>query len=69
MPFLSSPFALFSLLMGSGGKKGIGDPTIAIIHANGVIMTGSSATSSKKSFPPSGPGWCKRRSPRISGST
>jgi len=42
---LSNPFALLGLLMGSSGRKGVSDPTIAIIHASGMIVTGRSTES------------------------
>jgi len=43
---LSNPFALLGVLMGGSGRKGIAaDPTIAIIHASGVIVTGKSGQS------------------------
>ncbi len=41
----SNPFALLGVLMGGARRKGISDPTIAIIHASGVIMDGASGQS------------------------
>ena len=42
---LSNPFALIGMLMGGQGGKRIYDPTIAIVHASGIIMSGSSGSS------------------------
>jgi len=39
---LSNPFALMSLLLRGSGKKKVTDPTIAIVHADGAIMSGKS---------------------------
>lgn len=41
----SNPFALLSLLLSGQGRKRIADPTIAIIHASGIIMTGKGGQS------------------------
>jgi len=42
---LSNPFALFGMLMGGGPRQGIHEPTIAIIHADGMITAGKSGES------------------------
>ena len=42
---LTHPFALVGLLMKGSSKKKISDPTIAIVHAEGVIMSGKSGQS------------------------
>ena len=42
---LSNPFALLGMLMGGQGRKGIYDPTIAIVHASGIITSGRSGSS------------------------
>jgi len=41
----SNPFAVFSMLMGGRPKTEIREPTIAIIHADGMIFSGSSGAS------------------------
>ena len=41
----SNPFALIGVLMGGAGRKGVSDPTIAVIHASGMIMDGAGGTS------------------------
>ncbi len=38
----SNPFALFGTLLGGGKQEKITDPTIAIIHADGMIVSGRS---------------------------
>ena len=42
LPDLSNPFAAMKLLFAAPSKKVTHDPTIAIIHANGVIISGRS---------------------------
>ena len=39
---LSSPFAMLNLLLGMGKTDPIRDPTIAVIHADGIIVSGLS---------------------------
>ena len=42
---LSNPFALLRILVGGQASKKINDPTVAIIHADGMIMSGKSTES------------------------
>ena len=39
---LSNPFAVFSLMMGGRGEEKTQDPTVAIVHADGMIVPGKS---------------------------
>ncbi|MFP4354986.1 MAG: signal peptide peptidase SppA [Phycisphaerae bacterium] len=41
-PDFSNPFALLSMLAGGGQGRAINQPTIAIVHVDGVIMMGTS---------------------------